>query len=452
MRYLLFVCTFFIYNVTSAQVDFSSIPFAEALQKAQSEGKLIFLQFEAANCNECNDAANKSFENKEVADDVNRIFFSLKIDAKHPDRQQIAQAYNMDAAKGFGSLFLDYSGNIIHKFSKTTSRWQEYSKQVDIALLKAGESLKINDLEQEYKKGNRSHDFIKILLQQRRTVNLPTDALLDEYVDSLPPDSLKSIHTLGFIAEMAPLIGSKADKVLRNDRMLFDKMWYGMSSPKRSAINNIIINKSLRKAIKEKSETYAVRTASFAQATNGGNYAAGAKAYDMNILRYYDETGDTAKYFRKAIAYFDKYYMPVSADSIKRTDSLNMRRILANANIKSDTVKVGDTTRIMKRITYQPLVQNYGVALNNAAYKFYLKTNNSYLISIATEWAEKALQFYKSPAVLDTYAKLLYKQNQTTKAIEVMSEAIALQRKKGYPTKEYDTVLEKMKNKSPLQD
>jgi Flp pilus assembly protein TadD len=63
---------------------------------------------------------------------------------------------------------------------------------------------------------------------------------------------------------------------------------------------------------------------------------------------------------------------------------------------------------------------------------------------------EKALQFYQSPEVLDTYAKLLYKQNKNAKAIEMMSEAVTLQQKRGFPTKEYETSLEKMRSGKSL--
>jgi hypothetical protein len=53
--------------------------------------------------------------------------------------------------------------------------------------------------------------------------------------------------------------------------------------------------------------------------------------------------------------------------------------------------------------------------------------------------------------VLDTYAKLLYKQNQKEQAIEMMNEAIDLQQKHGLSTKQFDTSLEKMKTGKTLQ-
>jgi hypothetical protein len=47
---------------------------------------------------------------------------------------------------------------------------------------------------------------------------------------------------------------------------------------------------------------------------------------------------------------------------------------------------------------------------------------------------------------------VLYKENKTEIAIHVMQEAIALQQKQGYPTKEYEAVLEAMKSRKTLKE
>jgi len=248
MKFLFSVLSIFIFRIISAQVNFSEIPFKEALQQAQSQGKIIFLQFEAANCNQCNDVANKGFDNKEVADKINKTFFCLKINAEHPDRNKISTAYNISADKGFGTLFIDNNGTVVHKFLRTTSFSREYFEQVDIGLMKAGESIKINELEKEYQKGNRSFGFLETLLLKRRSLNLATDSLLNEFVDALPADSLKSIYSLAFIAQMAPLIDSKADKVLRKDPIAFSRAWYTMPLQLGIGINNVIVHKSMSQA------------------------------------------------------------------------------------------------------------------------------------------------------------------------------------------------------------
>jgi hypothetical protein len=96
-------------------------------------------------------------------------------------------------------------------------------------------------------------------------------------------------------------------------------------------------------------------------------------------------------------------------------------------------------------ISFAPVTQNFARELNNGAWSFYKMTKNPYLLSVATEWVTKGLEFFKSPEILDTYSRLLYKQNQKAKAIELQQEAIALRKQRKYSTREYDLILDKMK-------
>lgn len=448
MRNIFFYALLFLSFSAYSQSPFQNISLAQALQKAKAESKFIFLQFEAADCNQCNDVANKGFDNKVLAAKLEQAFVCLKIDAANPDRNSVAANYNLVPQKSFGTLFLDANGTLLHSFLRTTSRSQDYIAQIETALTKAGEVLNISQLENEYKNGNKGFGFLELLLQKRKAVNLPTDALLDEYIDVLPADSLKSIRVLSFIAQMTPMLDSKAYKIMRADPSLFNTAWYSMPLAQRASINSAIIYKGMQKAIREKDERLALRTASFAQGTNTANPAAAAKAFDVNMLRYYEETKDTANYFRKAIAYYERYFLSVSPDSIKRTDSMNMRRMLQTA--KKDTVREGNRMRIAAQVTYAPIVQRFSSELNNGAYNFYSRTENPYLLSIATEWAKRALEFYESPEAMDTYAKLLYKRGQKDAAIEQMSKAIELRKKRGFPTNEYESTLAAMNNNAKL--
>ena len=451
MRKLFLLPLIILASSAFAQVAFQNISFSDALSKARTEGKLLLLQFESVDCEHCNDVANKGFDNSELAAKTEQGFVCLKVDAAHPDRDKIATAYNLMPQKSFGTLFLDGSGTLLHSFLKTTSRSTDYLTQIETVFSKAGEVSNINELEKEYRNGNKSFGFLQLLLQKRKAVHLYTDDLLDEYIAALPADSLKSVSTLTFLAQMAPMLDSKAYKVLRADRSLFDRTWYSMPLAQRVSINNTIIYKGMEKAIKEKDEKLALRTASFAQGTNNSNPTAGAKAFDVNMLRFYDEVKDTTNYFRKAVAYYERYFLSVAPDSIKRLDSANMKRMMQTA--KKDTIKMeGNRVRLSAMIAYAPVTQRFSSELNNGAYKFYLRTSNSYLLSIATEWSKRALEFYESPEVLDTYAKLLYKQNQKSAALEQMEKAIALQKKRGFATKSYETTLAKMNSNATLAD
>jgi hypothetical protein len=439
MKLIFFFQLIFLTNTIFAQTNFRNVSFAEALRMAKAEGKMVFMQFESDDCDQCNEVAEKGLEDKEVGNRIEQSLIALRITLKHPDRTQLAGQYNMH--KKFGSLFIDMNAALVHKFLKTTTFGREYLKQIDLALYSTSESARITELEKEYKNGNRDISFLETLLTKRKSLNLTTDNLLDEYVALLPHDSLQSISSLAFIAQMAPMLDSKASNILRRDQQLFNKAWYSMSNPLRIGINNVIIHKGMKKAIDEKNEGAAVRVAAFAQGTYMGNYAAGSKAYDKNLLHFYEKT-DTSKYFRKAIAYFDRYFMIVSPDSIKKIDTVTNNRLSAQAP-KTDTIINGSQVR-KSTISYAPLTQNFTWELNSSALNFYKMTNNPYLLSVATEWAKKGLEFFKSPEILDTYSRLLYKQNQKAKAIELQQEAIALRKQRKFSTKEHDIILAKM--------
>jgi len=424
-----------------SQLKFQDISFEEAINKSKQTGQLIFLQVESPTCLQCNEVANKAFENEKLSGDLQQIFICLRITADHPDRQIINSLYNMQ--NGFGSLFIGNDKTLIHKFPKTTTRAADYKEQMDIALQKAGEDLKVSELEKEYNKGNKSPGIMESLLLKRKTLNLQTDSLLEEYTSLLPPDSLTSERTLLFIAQMAPLVGSKPDLLLRKNFTLFNKIWYSMNLPLRASINNQVIYRSMQKAIKEKNEAYAYRIATFARGTNT-NAQSAAKAFESNMIMYYKETNDIKNYLIRAVYYYDNYYMTVKPDSVKLRDSLNRSKLFSQAPVT--TVKKGDSVFRRRQVAYLPITQMFTRDLNNGAWNIYTMTKDSLYLQKALEWAKRANEFFESPEAMDTYARLLYKTGNPQQALEWMNKAILVRKKQGFDTKEYEAVLSKMKN------
>ncbi|MBL7743327.1 MAG: DUF255 domain-containing protein [Chitinophagaceae bacterium] len=430
------------------QVKFENISFEQALQKAKESGKLIFLQFESPDCDQCNEVADRGLEDPKIGNRLEQGFISIKITGNDPDRKRIANFYGKE--KFFGSVFLGTDGNLIHTFPKTTTFSEDYIKQIDIALYKAGEGLGVSQLEKEYRSGNKSIGILEQLLILRKTLIIQTDSLLDEYVSLLPDDSLRSPTTLVFIARQYPLIGSNADKILRKNFDLFNKSWYSLSLGERVNINNRIIYKSIQKAIREKDTDYAYRVAAFARATNNNNPKAGNKSYDSNILDYYKGVRDTLNYLARAINFYDSYYMTVNVDSVKQKDTLNIKALLAKQ--VPERYQKGDSVVLKKSFSYSSMTQPYAKALNEGAWNFYEKTNDLLYLKKALQWSYRALEFFESPEIMDTQARLLYKTGQKEEAIQWESKAIDLKKQHGFKATEFEKVLEKMKNGKQIID
>ena len=440
-------------KVLFSQTMFQQISFEDALKLSGKTGKLIFLQFESATCNHCNEVANKAFEDKELTKKIEESFICIKIDpAANADRETIGKMYNVK--ESFGSLFIDQNKTLIHSFLKSTTRAADYKEQIDLAIYKSGEEIRINELEKEYRNGNKSAEMLGLLLTKRKSLNLETDSLLNDYVAILSADSLKSLSKLAFIAQMAPVIGSTADVQLRKNYLLFDKAWFTISFPDRVAINNRITNKSIQKAINEKNEIYAFKVASFIKSTYTGNLQTGKKYYDYNMLKFYKETNDTLKYQLRAIDYYDNYYMTISVDSIKKTDSV--RRSLQASKQTTAVVAKTDSGNFKQRqviqFAYIPITQNFTSELNNAALSFYKMFDDSLNNNKALLWSKRANEFYETPEAMDTYARLLYKTGNKTEAVSWAQKAIALQKKRGFPITELETILANIKQGKPIDE
>jgi hypothetical protein len=427
-------------GVVFAQVHFQSLSFDEAIKDATAQGKLIFIQFESVACTQCNEVANKSFENKELGQRLDEGFICLKIGKDHQDRKKISDLYQVS---GFGSLFLSPDKSLLHKYSKSTTLAREYQNQVDIALQKAGENLTVKYLQQQYDQGNRATGFLELLIEKRRSLGLATDSLLDEYVRLLPSDSSHSFQTLQFIARSAPALNSTANSFLRKDLPFFSKAWYQLPLAERVSINSRIIYKTLSKAIAEKNELLARQAAQFSQSVHS-TLQEGTKAYAFSLLRYYEGIRDTANYLPNAVAYYNRYFMNLNIDSIKKIDSINLRKLL-DKSVTKDSVINGTTLKKTKSVTFRPSVQYFANELSNAAENFYHFTNDPARLAVATQWMKRSLDFFESYETLGTYALLLYKQHQTTAAIEALSRSVVLRKKIGFPINDQEVLLEKMK-------
>jgi hypothetical protein len=150
----------------------------------------------------------------------------------------------------------------------------------------------------------------------------------------------------------------------------------------------------------------------------------------------------------KAIAFYERYYMSINADSIKRIDSKTIDSLERTA--KRDTVRNSTGFTITSSTQHRPIAQYYTWELKEAATKFYNKTENPHLLSIAANWASRGAQFYKTPEVLEIHSRILYKIEKKQQAVKILDEAIALKKELGFPVQSLENVRIKMKSGSKL--
>lgn len=92
-------------------IQFHKGSFKEALAKAKSENKLVFLDIYATWCGPCKKLKSTTFSNKEVGDLFNNEFINIALDGEQEEGAALAQLYKI---KGYPTLlFLNANGEIV---------------------------------------------------------------------------------------------------------------------------------------------------------------------------------------------------------------------------------------------------------------------------------------------------------------------------------------------------
>lgn len=96
---LSFIFTAFVWDSRSngEGVNFQDLSLKEALQKAEEEGKYVFLDAYAEWCGPCKWMEANTFREKEVGRVFNENFISVKIDMEKGEGPGIAQKYRVRA-------------------------------------------------------------------------------------------------------------------------------------------------------------------------------------------------------------------------------------------------------------------------------------------------------------------------------------------------------------------
>lgn len=85
----------------TAQTNFRDLSYAEALQTAKTENKMLFMDFYTSWCGPCKMMAKEVFPQEKVGNFLNDRFVCIKIDAEKGEGVELARRYKVDAYPTF---------------------------------------------------------------------------------------------------------------------------------------------------------------------------------------------------------------------------------------------------------------------------------------------------------------------------------------------------------------
>lgn len=439
----------------AAQFLAPDTPLQQAYIQATQQDKLIFLMIESADCQQCNDVADKALQNDTLKNFIRNNFIAIRLTGEHPDLNFLKEKYN--TLDGNSILFLDKLGTLVSRMNMSTSDYKRYISQCKYALTRKKEADGLRALELDALTGKLTTDNIYELMYKRKALALPVDALLEQYVRQVPADSLNSISTIQRIVRLSPVLRSKADSAVRKNAQLYNAVWNSFNPTEQVNINKDIIFKTRQKAAEEKNLAKGKEAAEYARLSYTDKEA-GERSYAYNMMEFFRSTKDTAAFLKSAVDYYERFQKNLNAADIKKQDSTKMAALAKMHRLskppKDTTINGKLISRTVSTIRYTSKANHFSQVLNNGARSFYNMTKDPIYLKKALQWAASANEFYETPYVLDTWARLLYKvdKKNVDQAIQLEEKAIALLKTQGGATNKHNEVLNKMKQKTASLD
>lgn len=157
MRQIILLSFMLLLAFSSSQaqgIDFFKGEWAEALELAKSQDKLIFVDAYATWCGPCKRMAASVFPDEQVGAYYNRHFISLKIDMEAPENAEFRKSYPVSA---FPTLFyIDGEGEVV---SKVTGALQ-VKGFIDAGVKALALSEPSDDYAAAYEEGDRSPELV----------------------------------------------------------------------------------------------------------------------------------------------------------------------------------------------------------------------------------------------------------------------------------------------------
>lgn len=100
-------------SIAQSEINFFKGSWDDALAKARTENKLIFLNMSKSGCWDCTMMSMEVFKSPEVGDFFNKTYVNVKLDVEHYQASSLAKRFGIKEYPAL--LFIDNRGNLLHQ-------------------------------------------------------------------------------------------------------------------------------------------------------------------------------------------------------------------------------------------------------------------------------------------------------------------------------------------------
>ena len=353
------------------------------LSEAKKTNKLIFLDAYATWSGPCKALEKYTYTDPSVGEFFNASFINVRFDMEQYPGLELAEKYNVTLYPNL--LFINGEGELVHRGCGAL----EVEELLDLGKEAITPESTLLSLKMRYLNGERSSEFMDAYLSTQANACLDVDGFLSDHFNVIPDDKLNSPENWYIIREYVSDIYSR-------------EFLYVLKNPGKFNADEVQ-----------------------------------DKIYNTFMQNYYDmsEAEAFALFGIKSIKYLAEQH-----EFSRKKEFLNLVDLgLGELTEDWEMYARGAVSFIKPETEEQDFILD-------VAWKFYLFVDDKENLLKALNWTKYVLDNYDpDPAIIDTYASLLYKLGKKEDALKFEQQALQLAQSWGEETQHYEYQLAKFK-------
>lgn len=422
---------FFFFQALWSQIDFMDISLDEAITKAKSEDKYIFIDVYTTWCGPCKKLDKETFQDSEVGDYVNSNFIPVKWDAESEEHESEAKSFSVRSFPTM--LYLDSSGNLASRQTGFQGKNQllEFAENLlDILEDKELMSLLSNI-------DNLEHAERKELLLTLLDIEHPDkEGLFNEYYEQVTVlDSLVSDDRNILI-----------DNFNRHSLHMFDQILSSTKAPDRnsfSPLKDAVKNEMAVKKVLWDAQNHAISTSDYDLllttfdmesrwndiSIQKVNTDVVNKQRQTKLLHFYKKSGDTEKYASLADSLVTKYITAYSAQEFKEEDekmyefNKKFASLMSKEEVTEQEVEEDESYEI--KYSFSTKAADRLIDISKTYLKLLDPSDNR--LQKTKVWSKMATELYPKPKSYINYAEVMIFFNENDKAKKILEKTLSLE-------------------------
>lgn len=390
IRTILLVALAFSIINTHAQdtsINFVTMKWDDAVALATKENKPIFVDAYTVWCGPCKWLAANVFTDPEVAAYYNKTFVNVKLDMEKGEGIELAKKWSIQAYPTL--IFFNEKGEEAHRVLGAMPA----PTFIEIGKVASDKQYNNLGMKERFDKGDRDVEFLRNYATQLAQAYLPAEEVFEAYFKTQSEEQYYAKENLSLIQFIATDVNNKYFKHVEANRKRF------VDEAGEDFVRSILLN------------TYQ-------------SYLARANAKGTDAFNLAKEDLKTRN----------------NPESRMAIENLEMNLYLKDQDWKAYGKALD------KKVATQKVDASTAYEYNDIAWRIFQNVSDKKINKKALAIAKKASESTLEPNIMDTYANLLYKTGKKAKAVEVMTDAVAIARKLGHESvQDFEQTLNKFK-------